>query len=189
MRITGGKNRGRLLSSPAGRTTRPTSDRAREAVFNILAHAGWGNGALLEEARVLDAFSGTGALALDALSRGAAHAVMIDHNVQSAALCKKNAAALKEEERTLVIRADATRPPPRPLYVEPRTLAFLDPPYGKDMGSTALAALAAEDWLSQGAICVLEMSKKSPEQIPDHFTLLDERSYGIALVRFLRWEG
>lgn len=188
MRIVGGIHRGRTLFSPQGRDTRPTSDRARQAIFNILHHGGW-HGGILEEAAVLDAFAGTGALGLEALSQGARHAAFIERDPATAALCQKNIDALGKTERARVFTFDAAAPIARPLYIEPRTLVFLDPPYGKNLGAQALAGLAQKGWLKAGAACVLEMSKKQPETLPAGFALKDERTYGLARVLFLIWDG
>jgi 16S rRNA (guanine966-N2)-methyltransferase len=188
MRITAGIHRGRNLTSPKGSDTRPTSDRARESIFNILRHGRWQE-EVLEEATVLDVFAGTGALGLEALSQGAKHAAFIERDPVAAALCQDNIDALGETGRAKVFKFDAALPVPRPLSLEPRSLVFLDPPYGKNKGAEALKALAAKDWLQKGAVCVLEMSKKMPETVPPGFTVADERLYGIAKVVFLVWEG
>lgn len=186
MRITAGIHRGRPLLAPDGKNTRPTSDRARESIFNILRHGSWHDG-VLDDALVLDVFAGTGALGLEALSQGARHAAFIEREQPAAAFCRDNIAALKEGPRTSVFTFDATDPLPRPLYVEPRTLVFLDPPYGKYLGAESLKALVGKDWLAEGAVCVLEMSKKVPEIIPAGFTVHDERIYGLAKVQFMTW--
>lgn len=186
MRITSGLHRGRPLNAPADKTTRPTGDRVRSSVFNILRHGKWHNG-VLEEATVLDAFAGTGALGLEALSQGADHAVFIEQDKTAAQLCQSNIDLLKETPRTLVLKWDACHPPARPANIEPRSLVFLDPPYGRNMGAEALKNLAAQGWLKEGAICVMEMAKKMPETLPSGFTLMDERAYGIAQVQFLIW--
>ena len=186
MRITGGIHRGRSLEAPKGKNTRPTSDRARESIFNILRHGSWHQG-VLEEATVLDVFAGTGALGLEALSQGAKHAVFIEREHPAIDFCKSNIEALGETERTKIFTFDATNPIARPLYIEPRSLVFLDPPYGKYLGAEALKALVNKGWLKEGAVCVLEMSKKIPEIIPAQFTLQDERIYGLAKVQFLIW--
>lgn len=186
MRIVGGTHRGRILASPEGLETRPTSDRVRESVFNVLRHAKWLETRLLDGALALDVFAGTGALGLEALSQGAAEAVFIENAPAAAAACRKNIAALKEESRATLVAADALKPPPRPAGTAPRTLVFLDPPYGKGWGAAALAALAAGGWLAPGAVAVMEMAKKKPEDLSPGFDLLDERRYGVALVRFLR---
>jgi 16S rRNA (guanine966-N2)-methyltransferase len=143
---------------------------------------------MLENAAVLDVFAGTGALGLEALSQGAKHAVFIERVYPALKFCKANIEALRETERTAVFSFDATSPPTRPLYIEPRTLVFLDPPYGKYLGADALKALVGKNWLAEGAVCVLEMSKKVPEIIPAGFTLHDERTYGLAHVQFLTYE-
>lgn len=187
MRIVGGQHRGRTLASPQGLSTRPTGDRARQAVFNILEHAPWRKRDVLQDADVLDAFAGTGAMGLEALSRGARHAVFIEKDFAAAKTCKENIDKLGEDARSVLQKQDAVKPLPRPLYMAHRSLIFLDPPYGKDLGEKALVTLAAKDWLSDGAICVFEMAKKQPEKIPAGFTQLDERDYGIARVVFLEW--
>lgn len=188
MRITAGLHRGRALTAPTGKDTRPTSDRARESIFNILRHGSWHAG-VLTDAAVLDVFAGTGALGLEALSQGAAHAVFIEREYPALMACRSNIEALGEQDRTAVFTFDAVNPIPRPLYLAPRTLVFLDPPYGKYLCAEALKALIDKDWLAPGAACVLEMSKKIPEIIPAGFTLRDTRVYGLAQVQFVTWEG
>jgi 16S rRNA (guanine966-N2)-methyltransferase len=183
MRIVGGKNRGRILISPQTPATRPTGDKVRQAVFNILAHAGWLPSPLPDGALVLDAFAGTGALGVEALSRGAAHCVFMDTDAAALGVCKKNVALIGAEERGLVLRHDALKP--GQAKAPPRNLIFLDPPYGKNMGAEALAALDENGWLADNCVAVMEMAKKEPEEIPEGWMLRDERVYGIALVRFL----
>ncbi len=185
MRITAGTHRGRRLISPEGKTTRPTSDRVRESVFNILRHGKWHDG-VLDGAVVLDAFAGTGALGLEALSQGADYAVFMEKDRMAARTCRENIEALGESARTRLIIGDATAPP---AVAKPATLVFLDPPYGKGLAAAALKALAAQGWLAPGAVCVVEMAKKEPEETPAGFTQHDERAYGVALVRFLTFEG
>ncbi|MCW2244433.1 16S rRNA (guanine966-N2)-methyltransferase [Azospirillum fermentarium] len=186
VRIVGGKHRGRTLSAPSGRDVRPTSDRTREALFNILAHCGWGpdGESPIGGAVVLDAFCGTGALALEALSRGAARAVMLDMGRGPLDCARANAAALGESASTLILRGDATKPPPPK---EPATLAFLDPPYGRGLGEKALAALAAGGWFAPRAVVMLEETASVTPILPDGFAPLDERLYGDTRVTFLRW--
>lgn len=185
MRITGGHFRGRILSSPEGLGTRPTSDRAREAVFNILRHGSWLPFPLPDQAAVLDVFAGTGALGLEALSQGADHAVFIENDRKAAQTCRENIALLKLQEKSRLLSCDALHPVPLPPALAPRNLVFLDPPYGKDMGAGALIQLARKSWLAENAVCVMEMDKKKPEPLPEGFEMADERSYGVALVRFL----
>jgi 16S rRNA (guanine966-N2)-methyltransferase len=187
MRITSGIHRGRPINAPKGRNTRPTSDRTREAIFNILRHGSWHHG-VLEDATVLDVFAGTGALGIEALSQGARHAVFIERDHTAAELCQGNIDSLGETERAVVLKFDAAEPLPRPFYIEPRSLVFLDPPYGKYLGAEALKGRADKDWLAEEAVCVLEMSKKTPEIIPAGFTVKDERTYGMTKIQFLMWE-
>jgi 16S rRNA (guanine966-N2)-methyltransferase len=196
MRIVGGIHKGRRLAVPPGRDIRPTADRAREAVFNILAHGRLGAGAVspvvgrpvIGGAVVLDAFCGTGAMGLEALSRGAARAVFIDNEPAALAAARANIAALGEGARSRIIAADATRPLPRPRDVPPATLAFFDPPYAARAGAAALSAFAAEGWLAPGALCLLEEAARGPESTPpDGFTAIDVRRYGAARLLFLRF--
>lgn len=189
MRIVGGDKRGRILQSPTGSGTRPTSDKTRESVFNILHHAKWLKGPLLDDALVLDVFAGTGALGLEALSWGGKNAVFIEQDRAAAAVCQQNIDALNFGDRARIFKLDVQNIAQRPEDVEPRTLVFLDPPYGKGWGEKALEVLTAKDWLVPGAVCVFEMAKKQPEEIPQGFEMLDERAYGIALIRFLEWAG
>jgi 16S rRNA (guanine966-N2)-methyltransferase len=181
VRIVGGRHRGRRLEAPAGDAVRPTSDRARQALFDVLAHAAWAPA--LEGARVLDAFCGTGALGIEALSRGAAHAHFLDSARASLDATRRNLAALGEEAAATVIRADATRPPPAP---GPCTLAFLDPPYGKGLGGRAVPALAAAGWFAPGAVIVLEDRAGEPPPDVPGFEPLDRRVWGEAGVTVLR---
>jgi 16S rRNA (guanine966-N2)-methyltransferase len=185
MRIVGGTHRGRALLGPEDMGTRPTSDRAREAVFNILAHGKWLEAPLPEDALVLDAFAGTGALGCEALSRGAAHAAFLEQGRSALSVCRANIKTFGFEDRAAVLQADALAPPA--CAVAKRTLVFLDPPYGKKMGMAALSALAAKGWLEKGAVCVLEMARKQQEDTVSGFEVKDERAYGVALVRFMVW--
>lgn len=185
MRIVSGRFKSRALLSPSGKATRPTSDRARQAVFNILEHASWRPFILPENAYVLDIFAGTGALGLEALSRGAADSIFIENDRAALAACQGNIDSFGVAAETRVLKMDATRLPPRPAGAAPRNLVFLDPPYGRGLGEKALTQLAAKGWLAPQAVCVLEMSKKEPENIPQGFTLADTRTYGIAEVWFL----
>lgn len=169
------------MAAPADRAIRPTSDRTRQAIFNILAHGE--DMPDLDGATVLDAFCGTGALALEALSRGAAHAFLMDAAASSLALARRNIADLGETTHATLIRANATRPPPAPAAA---TVAFLDPPYGKDLAAPALAGLAAAGWLAPGAVAVVELAADDPLPLPAGFTALDDRRYGETRVVFAR---
>jgi 16S rRNA (guanine966-N2)-methyltransferase len=183
VRIVGGRHRGRQLETPAALPIRPTSDRAREALFNILEHGKLAAGGLspVRGARVLDAFCGTGALGLEALSRGAAHAVFLDSDAAALKLARRNVARVQETAQATLLVADATRPPPAD---QPCTLAFLDPPYAEDVLEPALAALAKGGWFAPGAIIVAEVDRRT--RPPSAGLLVDERVYGKAKLLFYR---
>jgi 16S rRNA (guanine966-N2)-methyltransferase len=192
MRIVGGKHRGRRLAAPPGDAIRPTSDRAREAVFNILAHGGFGQGGAspIPGAVVIDVFCGTGAMGLEALSRGAARAVFIDNEPQSLVAARANIVALREQGAARVMAADAPRPPPRPRDEAPATLAFFDPPYAENIAAAALAGFAEQGWLAPGALCVVEEAARAPALAPPSgFETLETRRYGAARVTILRYVG
>ncbi|MBP2299438.1 16S rRNA (guanine966-N2)-methyltransferase [Azospirillum picis] len=180
VRIVGGKHRGRSLAAPAGRDTRPTTDRTRQAIFNILAHADWAPD--LDGAAVVDAFCGTGALGLEAMSRGAAWCGFLDIGRPALDAVRANLAALAEAGNALVLRADATRPPPAPRAC---TLAFLDPPYGQGLAPRALDGLLKAGWLADEALAVVEVADRDPLPLPDGIVQVDERRYGDTRVAFL----
>src|SRR5918998_3123131 len=155
MRIVSGRFRGKALAAPPGAGTRPTSDRARQAVFNVLEHAAWSPG--LAERRVLDLFAGSGALGLEAMSRGAAFCLFVETDEAARGAIRDNLEALGVFGAARVHRRDATDLGVRPGSAGPTfDLAFLDPPYGKDLGERALAALRTGGWLSAGAVAVFE---------------------------------
>ncbi len=184
MRVVGGRLRGRPLQAPASRDIRPTSDRLRETIFDILAHRYAG---LVEEARVVDLFAGSGALGVEALSRGAAFALFVDTGAQARALLRANVEALALGGVSRIWRADATklgRAPAGP----PFDLAFLDPPYGQGLAGPALAALRTGGWLGPGALAVVEESAKAEIATPEGLRLDDERSYGDTKLTFFTWE-
>jgi 16S rRNA (guanine966-N2)-methyltransferase len=184
VRIIAGRHRGRLLQAPPGETVRPTGERAREALYNILAHGKFASsGPAYAGVRVLDAFAGTGAFGLEALSRGAGNVVFIENNRAALAALRTNIATLAEEQRADIVSGDATAPPRAPA---PVALAFLDPPYGKGLAAPALTALAAAGWLAEGTLCVVEMAAKERLEPPPGFISLDERRYGAARLVFLR---
>jgi 16S rRNA (guanine966-N2)-methyltransferase len=184
MRIVAGKHRGRVLAAPKGRDTRPTAARAREALFNILAHGDFGDSSPLDGAIVLDAFAGTGAFAFEALSRGAASATLLDTDRAALAAAKANAQALKEQDAVTILSRDATKPGAAPRA---HTLVFLDPPYGKGLVEAALAALAAGGWIGSGALVIAEIGAKEDVAPPDGFTAVDTRAYGAAKFVLMRW--
>ncbi len=189
MRITGGELRGRVLTSPEGKNTRPTSDRARESVFNILNHAKWLPFAPLDGTFAIDLFAGTGALGLEAISQGASNCIFIEQDRGAAAVCRQTIENFKLQDRARIMMFDATHLPKNPSDVEARQLVFLDPPYGKNLGAAALRSLIDKDWLAKDAVCVLEMSKKEPEEIPAGLKIEDTRDYGIARIIFLTFSG
>ncbi len=186
MRIVGGKFRGRTLNAPPGRDIRPTSDRAREGIFNILAHSIDWNG--FDGLTVLDVFSGTGALGLEAMSRGAAHGIFIDNDPASLKCVKANAASLGEARNITTLKLDATRlaPPPRAANA-PLILAFLDAPYATNLTDQALLGLCHKGWLATGALVIVEASKDDEVAWPREFQTIDERSYGAARILFLKF--
>jgi 16S rRNA (guanine966-N2)-methyltransferase len=184
MRIVGGKFRGRPIAAPDGRDTRPTSDRAREAVFNVLAHAEWSPG--LEGRRVLDLFSGSGALGFEAMSRGAAFALFVETDAAARGALRDNIEALGLFGVTRIHRRDATDLGVKPAGLgEPFDLVFLDPPYHRGLGEAALARLAAGGWITAEALAVLECAADEIPTTPG-FEVLDTRTYGAAKVLFLR---
>ena len=185
MRIIAGRHRGRRLAAPDSRAVRPMTDRTREALFNVLAHGGWGEdgGNPVVDAVVLDAFCGTGALALESLSRGAAEAWLLDLSKGSLALARQNIAAMGEGERTHLLLADSTRPPPGRTRA---TLAFIAPPYGRDLAPPAINALATKGWLAPDAVIVVELAVPDPFEPPEGCTVLDDRRYGGTRLVFLR---
>lgn len=196
MRIVGGRHRGRKLAAPEGMEVRPTADRTRESLFNILEHGKFSadgtsplHGSHGRGAFVLDAFAGTGALGFEALSRGAERLVCMDSHADSIACIRANARTLGEVVRLTVFQADATKPPRPPAGPAgtPCGLVFLDPPYGSGLGGPALAALAAAGWIAPGAICILEVGRAEHGTAPEGFTILDERHYGKAKLVFLRY--
>jgi 16S rRNA (guanine966-N2)-methyltransferase len=182
MRVVGGRLKGRNLASPASRDIRPTADRLRESVFNILVHA---YGDPIEGARVLDLFAGTGALGIEAISRGAKFALFVDNGAEARALLRNNVEALGLGGVTKVYRRDAANPgPAHPL--EPFSLVFLDPPYGKGLAETALAALRDGRWLMPGALLVVEEAKAAAFVAPEGFEELERRAYDDTEFVFLR---
>jgi 16S rRNA (guanine966-N2)-methyltransferase len=173
MRIVGGRLGGRTLAGPKSQAIRPTSDRLRESLFNILAH---GHGDPVTGARVLDLFAGTGALGLEAMSRGARFALFIDDGAEARALLRQNVEALGLGGVTRIFRRDATKlGAAHP--VEPFSLAFLDPPYRRGLAERALGSLAAGGWLTPDALVVVEEAADAGFQTPDGFTATDRRRY------------
>lgn len=184
MRIVGGNFKGRAIAAPQGRDTRPTSDRARESIFNVLAHADWSPG--IEGRRVLDLFAGSGALGLEAMSRGAAFALFVETESAARGAIRDNIEALGLFGTTRIHRRDATDLGMKPAGLgDPFDLVFLDPPYGKGLGERALARLGEGGWITREALIMLEVGAEETPQL-EAFEMLDERGYGAAKVFFLR---
>lgn len=183
MRIIAGRNRGTVLADvgagDAAAHLRPTSDRVRESLFSMLTHL-----SVIHKARVLDLFAGTGALGLEALSRGAEEVTFVENGRVAQKLISQNIKKLHVEHCTGVLRSDATA---LGAYAgEPFDLVFLDPPYGKRMGQAALAAVRSGGWLAKGAVIVWEES--APMDAPIGFTRTDRRKYGDTHVTLLKLE-
>lgn len=186
MRIVAGKHRGLTLATPKDDRVRPTSDRVREAVFNVLAHNDFGIGFKLEGARVLDLFAGTGALGLEALSRGAAYVLFVDDHFESRGLIRRNVEAAHATGATKIWRRDATALSEMPVNAGgPFDLVFLDPPYRKGLGERALARLHEGEWITRDARLVFECADDENPAVAG-FNVLDERHYGAAKVLFLK---
>ena len=186
MRITGGRFGGRALGRPKDRSVRPTSDKVRQAVFNILAHNDFDPGFALEGARVIDLFAGTGAMGIEAISRGARFCLFVDESAESRALLRTNVEALQLTGIAKIWRRDATElGPMSPGAGGPFNLAFLDPPYRKNLAAPALSSLIAGNWLAPKALVVVEGAEdESRPEAPD-FIKVDERVYGDTRVVFL----
>jgi len=185
MRITGGKLGGRRLIAPEDASVRPTSDRTRQALFNILRHKDFGIEFTLENAAVLDLFAGTGALGIEALSQGARWCLLVDDSADSRAIQRENVEALGLTGATRIWRRDATDLGPLgPSAGGPFNLVFLDPPYRKDLIPRALASLKDGGWLADKALLIAE-TNTSEDFETTGFTLLDERDYGETRLRFL----
>ena len=176
MRIVAGRFRGHSLAAPRGLRTRPTTDRLRETIFNILVH---GADFSLDDTKVLDLFAGTGALGLEALSRGARFALFIEEAAGARAAIRDNIEALGLTGATKLFRRDATRLGPMPPSAGgPFDLVFCDPPYGEGLAEPALVSAQEGGWLQAGAICVIEMGEADALQLPPSFESPDTREYG-----------
>jgi len=182
MRVVGGRLRGRALAAPKSKAVRPTADRLRESLFNILVHA---FGDPVNGARVLDLFAGTGALGIEALSRGAAFALFIDEGAEARALLRENVAALGLGGTSRIFRRDATKlGPAHPVAAF--SLAFLDPPYGQGLAAAALASARAGRWFTPNALVIVEEAAKAQFAAPEGFNEIDRRRYDDTEFVFLR---
>ncbi len=183
LRIIAGTLRGRSLSAPAGQATRPTAQRMRQALFDMLLHAPWGGRNLMEGAAVLDAFAGTGAFGLEALSRGAGSAVFMESDAAALVALRANVAACRSEARSRVVAADVLRPPSGPA----QTIVFLDPPYADGMVPRALAALRAAGWIAPETLVVAETARSESFTPPG--PVLGHRAHGAAQITIWRGES
>lgn len=185
VRIVAGEFRGRNLAAPRTQTIRPTADRLRESLFNVLAHA---YDDVVVDARVLDLFAGTGALGLEAISRGARYAIFVEEGVEGRGLIRDNIEALGLTGRTKLLRRDATKLGPAGT-VEPFQLVFADPPYGKGLGEAALQSAVEGGWLAPGALVVLEEEAKAEiGEIPG-LERIETRQAGDSQLVFLKFNG
>lgn len=185
MRIVGGTLKGRTIRAPDGAGTRPTSDRARESIFNIIAHAEWGPP--LEGARVIDAFAGSGALGFEAMSRGAAFCLFVETESAARGCIRENVETFQLFGNTRIHRRSATDLGPKPAGLgAPFDLVFLDPPYALNLVPPALDQLVSGAWIAPDALAVAETSASEDAPVAPGWILLDERVYGAARVSFLR---
>ena len=171
-RIIAGRYRGRRLSVPKGRDVRPTTDRMRERLFSILSHHKYPD---MEGARVADLFAGTGALGLEALSRGADHVCFVEMARPSLQIIRENVRSLEVEADIHILPASATK---LPATDAPFDFIFMDPPYRKDLVLPALDALASNGWLKAGSVIVCELASDEETEFPDTFEMLDDRTPG-----------
>lgn len=182
MRIVGGRFRGRVIGAPSDDSIRPTSDRLRETIFNILTHA---YDDVVADAAVIDLFAGTGAMGLEALSRGARKALFVEDAAKARALIRANVDALGVGGETRIFRRDACKlgdAPPGEKF----NLAFLDPPYGRHLAEEALIALRVGYWLTPAALVVVEESLDTDVELPTGYKLLETRGYGATKIIFAR---
>lgn len=187
MRIVAGAYRGRTLVAPKGQSVRPTAERARQALFNVLEHAPWSR-QIWSDVRVIDGFAGSGALGLEALSRGASFCLFVDTDRAARAATEANLATLGCGDRGRVLGQDLTRLGARGIEAD-FDLTFLDPPYGSGLAEGALAALRGGGWLAPGALAVVERGGGEGALEAAGFSVLDERRWGKAQVTFLRASG
>ncbi|MGE0108668.1 MAG: 16S rRNA (guanine(966)-N(2))-methyltransferase RsmD [Bdellovibrionales bacterium] len=188
MRITGGTLGGRKLNTPEGKTTRPTSDRVREALFDIIAHHDWGEkiGNPLENRRVLDAFAGTGALGLESLSRGANECIFFEKDRNALKSLRDNIALLNQRPKSKILPIDATHPPKTDT---PCSLVFLDPPYYKNLIPKTLEVLNKMRWITPEALIIAETARGESLEMPPTLQQLLARDYGDTSLLFFGKRG
>jgi len=185
MRIVAGRFKGRTLKAPGDAALRPTSDKVRQAIFNILEHAGFAADFSLDDARIVDLFAGTGALGLEALSRGAKYCLFIEEAAESRAIIRENVEALGLTGASKIWRRDATSLGPLDT-LSPFDLAFLDPPYRKGLIAPALKGLLVGGWLNPNALIVAEAAEDEAIPVVEGFEILDDRVYGDTRIAFLQ---
>ncbi len=183
MRIIAGHHKGRLLLRPPGMITRPMMDRVRESGFNILAHQQWfaEKGNIFQQAMVLDAFAGSGAIALELLSRGAKFAFVFDKSPRALATIRENVWTLKEHERVKLLKADATNPP---RAFQPMDIVFLDPPFGKGLVLKCLPPLINMGWITATTLIVAEVESTHSLDLPSSYKIIEHKIYGSVQVYF-----
>lgn len=184
MRIVGGEFRGRPLATPKSHDIRPTTDRTRESLFNILSHA---YPEAIAGTRVLDCFAGTGAVGLEALSRGASAALFVETSVEGRGLLRTNIEAMGLQGRAKIFRRDATSLGPVGT-MEPFQLMFADPPYDRGLGEMAFAAAHAGGWLTNGALAILEERANVEPEVASPFRHIESREFGDTGMHFYRYE-
>lgn len=185
VRIVGGEFRGRSIAAPKTSSIRPTTDRTRESLFNILSHA---HPEALDGVRVLDLFAGTGALGLEALSRGCRTALFVESGVEGRGVIQKNIETLGLQGRARLFRRDATKLGPAGTS-GPFALVFADPPYGRELGEKALVSAARGGWLEDGALVILEEVAGAQPDPGEAFTFLESRAFGDTTMRFFRYNA
>ncbi len=186
MRVTAGKFGGRVLKGPSDALIRPTSDKVRQAVFNVLSHRDFGFPFSMEGARIVDLFAGTGAFGIEALSRGARYCLFVEDAASSRALIRENIEALGLTGVSKIWRRDATALGALDT-LSPFDLAFLDPPYRKDLMGPALSSLRDGGWLNSPALVIAETAEDEILPSTECYTVLDERAYGDTKVAYLRY--
>ncbi len=186
MKVISGKYRGRRIETVSSKKLRPTTGMAREALFNILSHGQFNDGenSLLDGCKVLDLYCGCGALSIEALSRGAEAAVLIDIDQDHLNIARKNLITLGEEANCSFIRGDSACPPPSRF---PCNLIFIDPPYGEGLVNKSLKNLISGNWLEEDAVIVIESGKKEKLKLPDGFEELENRTYGNSRIQIVKW--
>jgi 16S rRNA (guanine966-N2)-methyltransferase len=184
LRIIAGKHRGRPIGRPPSVITRPTMDRVRESIFNMLTHSDIENKIeYIQDAYVLDAFAGSGALGIEALSRGAKFIYFFDKNTRALATVRENVWSIGESETTKIMKADAAKPPKAP---HPMGLVLLDPPFGKNLVALSLPELLKTGWIDQDTLIVAEIAAREDLKLPKNFAIVCEKTYGTAQVFFIK---